>query len=113
MRILVTGASGYIGRHVVEALRAQNHDLVLTSRREHKGANAHDWRVVDFATAHSVDDWCEHVENVELVINAVGIFKQTRTQSFEALHDKAPRALFEACKQAGRQADHPNISAWH
>ena len=101
MQILVTGASGYIGRHIVEALKAQNHDLVLTSRKAHKGSKSHDWRVVDFATAHSVDDWCDHVENVELVINAVGIFKQTRTQSFEALHDKAPRALFEACKQAG------------
>ena len=101
MRILVTGASGYIGRHIVEALRAQGHDLVLISRRKHKSSNAHDWRVVDFATAHSVDDWREHVENVELVINVVGIFKQSRAQSFEALHDKAPRALFEACRQAG------------
>ena len=101
MRILVTGASGYIGRHIVEALRAQNHDLVLTSRRAHKGSKSQDWRVVDFATAHSVDDWREHVENVELVINAVGIFKQTRSQTFEALHDKAPRALFNACKQSG------------
>ena len=101
MRILITGATGFIGRHLVLALASEGHDLVLTSRSLHEGADGHDWRTIDFATAHSPDDWRDVVENVDLVINAVGIFKSTRSQSFAALHDRAPRALFEASKRAG------------
>ncbi len=101
MRILVTGATGFVGRHIVQALGSQHHDLVLTSRTPQAGMDGHDWRCIDFATAHSPDDWRDLVENVDLVINAVGIFKPTGAQSFEALHDRAPRALFEACKRAG------------
>ncbi|MCP4936566.1 MAG: SDR family oxidoreductase [bacterium] len=101
MRILVTGATGFIGQHIVQALASEEHSLVLTSRTPHTGADGHDWRIIDFATAHRPDDWSDVVENVDLVINAVGIFKPTRRQSFEALHDKAPRALFAASKTAG------------
>ena len=101
MRILITGATGFIGRQIVQALAGDNHDLVLTSRAPKEGADGHDWRCIDFATAHSPEDWLELVANADVVINAVGIFKQTRTQSFEALHDRAPRALFEASKRAG------------
>ncbi len=101
MRILVTGATGFIGRHLVQALGRQHHDLVLTSRTPKAGTGGHDWRTIDFAKAHSPDDWRDLVENIDLVINAVGIFKPTRSQSFVALHDRAPRALFEASKRAG------------
>jgi len=101
MRILVTGATGFVGRHIVQALVADKHDLVLTSRAAHNEKQGCTWRVIDFATALDPEDWEEVLKNVELVINAVGIFKPTRTQSFAALHDEAPRALFEACKRAG------------
>ena len=31
--VLLTGASGFIGRHLVQALAAHGHDLIVTSRR--------------------------------------------------------------------------------
>lgn len=42
MKVLVTGASGFVGNHVVQYLLAQNHTVVATSRDEAK-AQQYDW----------------------------------------------------------------------
>lgn len=39
--------------------------------------------------------------NIDVVINAAGIIRETRQQTFSALHHDAPIALFKACEQAG------------
>ena len=104
MRILVTGATGFVGRQIVEALSNEGHDLVLTSRRGHKPDdrdNAPVWRTIEFAKAQSPSDWRDIVEDIDVVINAVGIFTPSGSQTFDALHDKAPRALFAASQKAG------------
>ena len=38
---------------------------------------------------------------VDAVVNTVGIFREAGAQSFEAIHTRAPVALFEACVEAG------------
>ena len=101
MRILITGATGFIGHSIVKALETSEHALVLTSRQMQAKASIHDWRIIDFAKAQRPKDWIDLVAGVDIVINTVGIFSQTRTQSFEALHSKGPIALFEASKKAG------------
>ena len=37
----------------------------------------------------------------DVVVNAVGILKERGRQTFAALHDAGPRALFAACVAAG------------
>lgn len=101
MRILVTGATGYLGRHIVKQLAREHYELVLTSRREHAGEDGYDWRCIDYATAQTPEVWGDIVENIDIAINAVGIFQEAKRQTFEALHDKGARALFEACQDAG------------
>ncbi len=103
MRILITGATGYIGSSLVEALSAYGHDLVLASRtRPPTGhfATPHIWRFCDYSKVESLD-WQKLVKNIDVVINAVGVFSQSKGQRFNHLHDKAPRALFKAAQQAG------------
>jgi len=34
-RILVTGGGGFLGRHLVERLRADGHDVVISRRRDY------------------------------------------------------------------------------
>ncbi len=87
MRVLLLGASGFIGRHSAGALRAAG-DEVLTS-------------AVRFETALQPQAWLGALEGVDAVVNAVGIFRERGTRTFEALHEVAPRALFEACEAAG------------
>lgn len=55
---------------------------------------------VDFAHDHSARDWLPRLQGVDAVVNAVGIITQAPGQEFDAIHVRAPIALFEACVQA-------------
>lgn len=92
MRILVTGGTGFIGRHIVYALHNAGHQPVARSR--------HTEPPLDFTRATTVADWLPHLEGVEAVVNAVGVLRDTQAQPMGLLHEAAPRALFDACAQA-------------
>ena len=91
VKVLLTGASGFIGRHVAQVLRGAGYTVLPVSR--HHG--------VDMAKLDEPRHWLARLEGVGAVVNAVGILAQTQRQSFQALHVQAPLALFEACVQAG------------
>lgn len=91
MKILLTGASGFIGRHVEAALCRAGHCVVPVSRRHG----------IDMTGLLAPADWKALLGGVDAVVNAVGIIGETRSQSFEALHTRAPMALFRACADGG------------
>lgn len=112
MKILLTGASGFIGRNLMTVLTDKGHEVVPVSRRHG----------VDVARMQSADDWIPRLEGIDAVMNAVGIIGETRDQRFESLHTIAPKALFDACVQAGVPrviqisalgADETAFSAYH
>lgn len=93
MRILICGGTGFLGRHVVNALIQAGHDPVVRSR--------HSDPALDFAQATDAEAWRPHLQNVDAVVNAVGALRDTPAQSLDMLHTAAPMALFDACAQAG------------
>ena len=99
MHVLLTGASGFIGRALAQALRARGHQVVPVLRRAPPDAGA----VVraDFATVPTRDWWQPRLAGVDAVVNAVGILREHAGQSFQALHTDAPAELFHACALAG------------
>jgi uncharacterized protein YbjT (DUF2867 family) len=99
VRILVVGASGFIGRRVVAALGADGH-AVVAGVRDPAGF-AGEAVAVDLTRDLEPADWAPRLAGVDVVINAVGILRESGRQTFDALHDRAPRALFAACAQAG------------
>jgi len=102
MKILVLGATGFLGRHLVRALAAAGHEVVAGTRAApQSGQPGVAYREVDFNRADQVHDWLPLVHDIEVVINAVGIFRESRGKQFRQLHEKAPQALFAACHQAG------------
>jgi uncharacterized protein YbjT (DUF2867 family) len=99
MRILITGSSGFIGRHLVRALLADGHQLVCAVRnvsRQHATSGI-DYVEADFTRDLLPAAWEPRLENIDAVINAVGIIRENGEQTFAALHTEAPRALFAAC----------------
>ena len=45
--------------------------------------------------------WIPRLKGVDVVINAVGILRETGANTFERIHVTAPKALFDACVTAG------------
>lgn len=99
MRVLLTGASGFIGRHLAAALEGRGHQVLRVQRQRH--AAGAEVLQADFATVPGRRWWLPHLAGVDAVVNAVGILREGPGQSFEALHTAAPAELFHACAAAG------------
>ena len=90
MKILLTGASGFIGRHIKQALnKHEEYELITPSHHD-----------ADFNINVTASDWLPILKRVDVVINAVGIITETKCQLFSNLHSKALIALFQACEQS-------------
>ncbi len=98
-RILVTGASGFIGGTLVRALQARGDTVVRVLR--HPPTDARDVLQADFAAVPGRDWWQPRLAGIDAVVNAVGILREDRQRSFRALHTEAPVELFHACAAAG------------
>ncbi|MEG1326650.1 MAG: NAD-dependent epimerase/dehydratase family protein, partial [Janthinobacterium sp.] len=127
MRILLTGASGFIGTHVSTALLAEGFQLACTTRRTPPHARNGDGQRVrlieaDFARDTAKAAWLPRLAGIDVVINCVGIIAEHGAQTFAALHTQAPRALFAACAESEVQlviqlsalgADEGAVSPYH
>jgi len=89
MNILLTGASGFIGQHIVQALRVNDHKVKEVTR-----SNGY-----DFNKMTTKEAWLPLLKDIDVVINCVGIIAERRNQTFKTLHFEAPTALFHACAE--------------
>jgi len=100
MRVFIVGASGFLGRCLLAALEDAGHDVLCGVRDTARSPCAR-CVTVDFTRDHRIEDWLPRLEGIHAVINCVGILREHGGQTFSALHEEAPRALFAACAQAG------------
>jgi uncharacterized protein YbjT (DUF2867 family) len=103
MKILITGATGFIGSHLRRELAARGHALLLASRRPPADSGAGEtWVRFDLASPPAAGQIASWLHGVDAVVNAAGIFKESRSgPSFRALHTEGPQALFAACLASG------------
>jgi uncharacterized protein YbjT (DUF2867 family) len=101
MRILLTGASGFIGKHLLAALLAEGHHVVCAMRSPPSGASARLAYIdADFTRDTDKSLWLARLRGIDAVINAVGVFREQGRQTFAALHTDTPCALFAACAES-------------
>ena len=102
MNILLTGASGFIGHHILHALEQQNHHVTACYRSPGKlvfrSKNTRTLQL-DYADMMKEIDWLPHLKNIDVVINCVGIIVEAKQQTFQTLHAQVPTALFKAAEQ--------------
>ncbi|GAA4325924.1 SDR family oxidoreductase [Pigmentiphaga soli] len=101
-RVLLLGATGFLGRHIARELAAAGHAVVAGARRPPARPLPAAVHVeVDFEQGCDPAYWLPLLDGIDAVVNAVGILKESAGARFAVLHERAPQALFAACRQAG------------
>ncbi|HEU0153079.1 MAG TPA: NAD(P)H-binding protein [Arenimonas sp.] len=113
LRVLVLGGGGFIGRHAVAALLAQGAAVQVGSRHPERldrrlpvAAQACPRRRVRFERLLEAQDWAPLLDEVDVVLNCVGILRERGRETYQRVHHEAPAALAEACRRAGRRLVH-------
>ncbi len=103
MRVLVTGAWGFIGSHIVTALLAAGHTPVCAVRAGRGDARFPELARVDcdFARDDSPDSWRPRLQGIDAVVNCAGILREQARDSHRLVNEATPVALFRACADAG------------
>lgn len=97
MKILICGASGFVGRNLTNHLRAAG----FTVLRGVRHVRANDEIAMDFHRDTEPEVWLPRLHGVSVVINAVGILRDTRSNPMWQVHGHTPQALFAAAQAAG------------
>jgi uncharacterized protein YbjT (DUF2867 family) len=102
MNVLLTGATGFIGARLHRTLIDAGHRVIAVARRPPWPELPRTrWLRIDFAAPRAAADWLADLQGVDVVVNAVGLFRERGSQSFDAVHVRGPVALFEACAASG------------
>jgi uncharacterized protein YbjT (DUF2867 family) len=97
MKILICGATGFVGRHLTHALREAGHTVVRAVRRPGEPGDI----AADFCNDTTKEIWLPRLNGINVVINAVGVLRDNPNNPMQKLHTDTPVALFSACAEAG------------
>lgn len=97
MKILICGATGFVGRHLTSALQAAGHTVVRGIRKPTQPDDI----AIDFCKDTTKEAWLPKLVGVDVVINAVGVLRDSAKQPMKLLLEQTPVALFSACQETG------------
>jgi NADH dehydrogenase len=101
MHIFLTGATGFIGGHVLRALLERGHRLTCLLRPGARLSLDHPHIQPLVGEWLRPAGWLDAVAGHDAVINCVGIIRERRGASFAAVQTAAPLALFKSAAAAG------------
>lgn len=99
MKVLVTGATGFVGRSVCRQLLADGREVVALSRGRHGKAPAGVTHVTGDVTDGT--GLPEALSGVDAIIHLVGIIRERRGMTFREVHVEGTRNVLLAAEAAG------------
>ena len=97
MKILICGASGFVGRHLLAGLSAAGHDCGRGVRTPRLPGDV----AVNYVNDLQPELWVPRLQGIDVVINAVGILRDSQKQPMQRILAETPAAMFRACELAG------------
>ncbi len=103
MRVLITGASGFIGSYITAAFLRDGHDVVCAVRdvgRTNAKFPLAEVIHCDFNYDITADSWLKRLDKIDVVVNVVGLLNSVGSNKLDNVHIHGPKALFDACVKA-------------
>jgi NADH dehydrogenase len=102
LKILVTGGTGFVGTHLVNALLRRGHDVAVLERRAGAARNRYNRPVEgvpgDVRDAASI---ANAARGRDAVVHLVGIIAEKGDQTFDRMHREAAGHVVEGLRAAG------------
>ncbi|WP_248747985.1 SDR family oxidoreductase [Pseudomonas sp. MWU12-2037] len=106
MKVLLVGATGFVGRHLLAALSAAGHEVIATSRDHHlRSLPGVEWQVLDLDRLAEDSKHFILPHGIDLLINAAGLLS-TDEQALRLTQDLGTRALFDLAARRGVRVLH-------
>lgn len=101
-KILITGATGFVGRYIVNEALQKSYDIHLIVRNSAKakslfGEKVKLYQLKDFSNKEELRKIIE-VINPQYVIHLIGIIQEKKTATFEKVHYEYSKYLYEILK---------------
>ncbi|NVZ51643.1 SDR family oxidoreductase [Pseudomonas sp. B6002] len=101
MNVLLVGATGFVGRHLLRALQQAGHRVIATCREpKQPSAPGVEWRSLDLSLLAADPEHFIFPDAVDLLINAAGLLSVDAAQ-LSRVQDQGARALFDLAAQRG------------
>ena len=123
MRILLVGATGFIGRHLLTALTGAGHAVIASTRQSNPPTLPNvEWRQLDLLALAADPSAFAWPPQIDLLINAAGLLT-SEPQVLQQVQERAACVLFDQAKAhgarvlqisalgAGEQADVPFLAS--
>lgn len=102
-RILVTGATGFVGRSLIPHLAAQAHEITAATRRAAEIPCAA--RIVSDLSMGPATDWTRALDGIDVVVHLAALAHETHRTSdasqYELVNVGGTRSLAESAARAG------------
>src|SRR5690606_19249747 len=105
MRSLVTGATGFIGSHVAEILKARGHTVRLLVRNEKRlfPELREGYDIVKGDVTQSPAEMAKAVKDVDYIFHVAGLIKGRTQADFNKVNAYGTRNLMQAVRDNGSE----------
>ncbi|MDH6267829.1 uncharacterized protein YbjT (DUF2867 family) [Rhizobium sp. SG_E_25_P2] len=105
MKILILGATGFIGSAITDALAAHGHSIVAMGRSTGRAKSREtglnrdvNWLTGDLSMLRQASDWTRLLDGVEVVVNCAGALQDGLSDNLAAAQRDAMLALYNAAR---------------